>query len=99
MGYLDPLASIARGVAPTLLIGRVAAGHARPDDSWKGSVLSSLHFGGHPEGSKTQNMSLQEDSLASAILDSDLEVQQERDIISHPTIVGSQEEAIIEHVM
>ncbi len=41
-------------------------------------------------------MSLQEDSLASAVLDSDLEVQPERDIISHPTIIGSQEEAIIE---
>ncbi len=35
-----------QGVAPTLLIGRVAAGHSRPDDSWKGSVISgSLHFG------------------------------------------------------
>ncbi|KAK0224774.1 hypothetical protein EDD85DRAFT_746707, partial [Armillaria nabsnona] len=34
MGYLDPLAAIARGVAPTFLIGHVAAGHACPDDSW-----------------------------------------------------------------
>ncbi|KAK0500937.1 hypothetical protein EDD18DRAFT_784661 [Armillaria luteobubalina] len=43
--YLDPIAGFARGIAPTLLLGRVGAGHARPDDSWKGSVMtSSLHF-------------------------------------------------------
>ncbi len=34
-----------QGIAPTLIVGRVASGHARPDDAWKGSVLSSLHFG------------------------------------------------------
>ncbi|SJL15109.1 uncharacterized protein ARMOST_18592 [Armillaria ostoyae] len=33
------------GIAPTLLVGRVASGHSRPDDTWKGSALSSLHFG------------------------------------------------------
>ncbi|PBK93684.1 hypothetical protein ARMGADRAFT_132215 [Armillaria gallica] len=40
--YLDPITGIARGVAPTLLVGRVAAGHARPDDSWEGSIMTSL---------------------------------------------------------
>ncbi|KAK0479611.1 hypothetical protein IW261DRAFT_1478338 [Armillaria novae-zelandiae] len=44
--YVDAIAGFTRGIAPTLLLGRVAAGHARPDDSWKGSVItSSLHFG------------------------------------------------------
>ncbi|KAK0234059.1 hypothetical protein IW262DRAFT_1452608 [Armillaria fumosa] len=44
--YLDPLAGFTRGIAPTMLLGRVAAGHARPDDSWKGSVMTSpLRFG------------------------------------------------------
>ncbi|KAK0185772.1 hypothetical protein F5146DRAFT_1227443 [Armillaria mellea] len=43
--YLDPIAEVIRGVAPTLLVGRVASGHSRPDDSWKGSTISSLHFG------------------------------------------------------
>ncbi|KAK0200630.1 hypothetical protein DFS33DRAFT_1278035 [Desarmillaria ectypa] len=48
LGYFDVLAGIARGIAPTLLVKRVAAGHARPDDSWQGSVISgSLRFGGH----------------------------------------------------
>ncbi|PBK76333.1 hypothetical protein ARMSODRAFT_222653 [Armillaria solidipes] len=37
--YLDPIAGIMRGIAPTLLVGRVAAGHARADDSWKGRVF------------------------------------------------------------
>ncbi len=36
---------LAQGIAPTLIVGRVASGHARPDDTWKESVLSSLHFG------------------------------------------------------
>ncbi|PBK76278.1 hypothetical protein ARMSODRAFT_969024 [Armillaria solidipes] len=42
--YLDPITGIARGVAPTLLVGRVAAGHARPDESWEGSIMTSLRF-------------------------------------------------------
>ncbi|KAK0465883.1 uncharacterized protein EV420DRAFT_1636446 [Desarmillaria tabescens] len=51
--YFDILAGSARGIAPTLLVGRVAAGHARPDDSWQGSVvLGSLRFtfGTHTRG-------------------------------------------------
>ncbi len=33
---------------PTVLVGRVAAGHARPDDSWSESTTrSSLRFGNH----------------------------------------------------
>ncbi|KAK0458440.1 uncharacterized protein EV420DRAFT_355565 [Desarmillaria tabescens] len=43
--YLDPIAEFIRGVAPTLLVGRIASGLSRPDDAWKGSVLSSLQFG------------------------------------------------------
>ncbi len=36
---------VPQGIAPTLLVGRVATGHSRPDESWQGSVMSSLHFG------------------------------------------------------
>ncbi|KAK0471756.1 hypothetical protein IW261DRAFT_1571634 [Armillaria novae-zelandiae] len=43
--YIDILACFARGIAPTLIVGRVAAGHTRPDESWEGSISSSLHFG------------------------------------------------------
>ncbi|KAK0219191.1 hypothetical protein IW262DRAFT_1084699 [Armillaria fumosa] len=44
--YADVIASSARGIAPTLIVGRVAAGHARPDESWNGSIAptSSLRF-------------------------------------------------------
>ncbi len=38
-----------QGIAPTLIVGRVAAGYARPDESWKESISSSLHFGHHSE--------------------------------------------------
>ncbi|PBK93479.1 hypothetical protein ARMGADRAFT_1030107 [Armillaria gallica] len=40
--YITVVAASARGIAPTLLVGRVAAGHARPDDSWQGSQDSKL---------------------------------------------------------
>lgn len=36
---------VPQGIAPTLLVGRVATGHSRPEESWQGSVMSSLHFG------------------------------------------------------
>ncbi|KAK0187418.1 hypothetical protein F5146DRAFT_1124076 [Armillaria mellea] len=90
--YFDSLAAFARGIAPTLLIGRVAAGHAHPDDSWQGSVMSSLHFGGHSKDSPTQ-------TLASVTVDSDPEVQKEKDTISHPTLINSHEGAVVEDVM
>ncbi|KAK0185164.1 hypothetical protein F5146DRAFT_1228103 [Armillaria mellea] len=54
MYYFDVLSAITRGIAPTLLVGRVAAGHARPDDSWQGSVVSSLHFGTDPGDQNSQ---------------------------------------------
>ncbi|SJL14828.1 uncharacterized protein ARMOST_18299 [Armillaria ostoyae] len=49
--YADIIASSARGIAPTLIVGRVAAGHARPDESWNGSTAStsSLRFRRHSE--------------------------------------------------
>ncbi|KAK0185160.1 hypothetical protein F5146DRAFT_1228100 [Armillaria mellea] len=45
--YFDVLSAITRGIAPTFLVGRVAAGHARPDDSWQGGITPSLHFATH----------------------------------------------------
>ncbi|KAG7441220.1 uncharacterized protein BT62DRAFT_923445 [Guyanagaster necrorhizus] len=43
--YANEVNTAIKGIAPTLIVGRVASGHARPDDTWKESVLSSLHFG------------------------------------------------------
>ncbi|KAK0466027.1 uncharacterized protein EV420DRAFT_1509459 [Desarmillaria tabescens] len=69
--YLDPITGIARGVALTLLVGHVAAGHAHSDDSWQGSIVTSLRFG-HGQ----TRASAQEDTLISISLYSgDLEDQ------------------------
>ncbi|SJL10514.1 uncharacterized protein ARMOST_13900 [Armillaria ostoyae] len=73
-GYTETAAAIARGVAPTLLIGRVAAGQARPDDSWEGSVMSSLQF-----GRDSEQMGSQDDATQSVTVDNDLEVPPERE--------------------
>ncbi|KAG7447415.1 uncharacterized protein BT62DRAFT_919301 [Guyanagaster necrorhizus] len=70
-GYFDLLGTITRGIALTLLVGHVAAGHAHPDDFWQRSVISgSLHFGTHSGGQTSQ-----QDSIISI----DLESQQEID--------------------
>ncbi|PBK62437.1 hypothetical protein ARMSODRAFT_895649, partial [Armillaria solidipes] len=43
--FVEVLAIAIRAIAPTILVGRVAAGHARPDDSWGASTpRSSLRF-------------------------------------------------------
>ncbi len=46
-----------QGMAPTILVGRVAVGHARPDDSWsENTSTSSLQFRSH---SSSQSNSLE----------------------------------------
>lgn len=42
--YLDIIAAAFRGIAPTLIVGRVASGHARPDHSWKETALTATPF-------------------------------------------------------
>ncbi|SJL18483.1 uncharacterized protein ARMOST_22072 [Armillaria ostoyae] len=72
--YLDVIAGIAKGVAPTLLIGRAAAGHTRPNDDYDESTVSSLQFQAPSEVGMT---SFQESTTESAILETDIEAQQE----------------------
>lgn len=68
--YLKPT----QGIAPTLLVGRVAAGHARPNDSWQGSLISqSLRFGTDLQSSNQG--SSQEDNLQGVGFHHDLEAQ------------------------
>ncbi|KAK0185070.1 hypothetical protein F5146DRAFT_1144784 [Armillaria mellea] len=69
--YFNTLAAITTGAAPTLLAGRVAAGHARPNDSWQGSNISSLHFNAHPQADAAETC-IQEDTMV------DLEAQPEQ---------------------
>ncbi|SJL07045.1 uncharacterized protein ARMOST_10388 [Armillaria ostoyae] len=62
--YITTIAAIARGIAPTLLVGRVAAGHAHPDDSWQGSITSgSIRFGTNSVGQDSQLGSITSDDL------------------------------------
>ncbi|PBK79644.1 hypothetical protein ARMGADRAFT_1040649 [Armillaria gallica] len=56
--YLDVITGIAKGVAPTLIVGRITAGHrARPDDLWQGSVIGQegrCEHGGYESGTYVQ---------------------------------------------
>ncbi|SJL11346.1 uncharacterized protein ARMOST_14749 [Armillaria ostoyae] len=73
--YFDVIAAFAKGVAPTLIIGRAAAGHTRPKDDCDESTVSSLHF---QTPSELGTASLQESSVQSAVLEVDIEAQLER---------------------
>ncbi|PBK90569.1 hypothetical protein ARMGADRAFT_1166899 [Armillaria gallica] len=56
--YIEEFAIAIRGIAPTVLVGRVAAGHARPDDSWSESITtSSLRFRSHSNSQNDNEMS------------------------------------------
>ncbi|SJL18474.1 uncharacterized protein ARMOST_22063 [Armillaria ostoyae] len=73
MHYFDIVAGIVKGIAPTLLVGRITAGHrARPDDSWQGSVMASASI-----RSRSQGHSQTSFREASPMLDGDLEAQRE----------------------
>ncbi|KAK0219974.1 hypothetical protein IW262DRAFT_992010 [Armillaria fumosa] len=77
MHYFDIVAGIVKGISPTLLVGRITAGHrAPPDDSWQGSVMASASIRSRSQEHRSQT-SFQEDDRASPILDSDLEAQHE----------------------
>ncbi|SJL14018.1 uncharacterized protein ARMOST_17470 [Armillaria ostoyae] len=56
--YIEEFAIAIRGIAPTILVGRIAAGHARPDDSWSESIMtSSLRFRSHSSSQNDNEMS------------------------------------------
>ncbi|KAK0220010.1 hypothetical protein IW262DRAFT_1461174 [Armillaria fumosa] len=74
--YLDSIVGIAKGIAPTLLVGRITAGHrARPEDSWQGSVIASASIRSWEE--EHNRTSSPDNRLASLVLDTDLEAQRE----------------------
>ncbi|PBK67630.1 hypothetical protein ARMSODRAFT_959263 [Armillaria solidipes] len=81
--YFDVIAGIAKGLAPTLLIGRITAGHrARSDDSWQGSVIGSASI--RSRSQEHSRTSLREDDQASPTLNGDLEAQRESSV-EHPS--------------
>ncbi|KAK0238199.1 hypothetical protein EDD85DRAFT_573234 [Armillaria nabsnona] len=69
---VDAMAAIMRGIAPTLLVGRVTTGHARSDQSWQGSVMSSLQFGTRRFRALDQS-SIEVETLQSVGIDEDWE--------------------------
>ncbi|KAK0238153.1 hypothetical protein EDD85DRAFT_936945 [Armillaria nabsnona] len=73
--YFDVIAGMMKGIAPTLLIGRAAAGHTRPKDDCDESVVSTLRFQTPSEPCAT---SLQDTNRQSAVLEVDIEAQSER---------------------
>ncbi|PBK89749.1 hypothetical protein ARMGADRAFT_1083218 [Armillaria gallica] len=74
--YADTIASIMKGIAPTLLVGRITVGRrARPDDSWQGSVVASASI--RSQEQEYSRTSSQEDRPTSLVLDGDLEAQRE----------------------
>ncbi|KAK0479421.1 hypothetical protein EDD18DRAFT_1440787 [Armillaria luteobubalina] len=57
--YIQNFVNVMRGMMPTIIVGRVAAGHARPDDSWSESTLgSSIRFGTHSTSQNETQMSV-----------------------------------------
>ncbi|SJL13585.1 uncharacterized protein ARMOST_17030 [Armillaria ostoyae] len=91
--YLDPITGIARGVAPTLLVGRVAAGHPRPDDSWEGSIMTSLRF-----WQGRVQASAQEGTLISISLYDDVEAQSADDEHGSQEDDGTQRVALDDNI-
>ncbi|PBK94604.1 hypothetical protein ARMGADRAFT_1097031 [Armillaria gallica] len=81
MYYFDSIAAIAKGVAPTLLVGRAAAGHTCPRDDSDESTLSSLHFQ-TPSESGTISSQREESTVQSSVLAMDIEAQPEQLVIS-----------------
>ncbi|KAK0479437.1 hypothetical protein EDD18DRAFT_1113860 [Armillaria luteobubalina] len=72
--YIQALALVMRGIMPTMLVGRVAAGHARPDDSWSDSTPgSSIRFGNHSTSQNDTEMSVGSERDTSSVERPDLE--------------------------
>ncbi|PBK59341.1 hypothetical protein ARMSODRAFT_1090854 [Armillaria solidipes] len=89
----DVLSVTTRGIAPTLLVGRVAAGHTHPDEYWQEGTGSSLRFA---TDSGSQNS--QEDTMTTR--SDDLEAQREiDDTFGRHMLAGSREDTANEGVI
>ncbi|KAK0221707.1 hypothetical protein IW262DRAFT_1375580 [Armillaria fumosa] len=73
--YIDVIVRVAKGIAPTLLVGWAAAGHTRPRDDSDESTVSSLHFQ-MPSELGTTSSQLEESSVQSSVHSSTLRFNQ-----------------------
>ncbi|KAK0468889.1 hypothetical protein IW261DRAFT_1573349 [Armillaria novae-zelandiae] len=73
--YIEEVTTAMRGIMPTILVGRVAAGHARPDDSWNDSTRprSILRFGHQSVSHNDTEMSVGSGQEETLIAELDLE--------------------------
>ncbi|KAK0449055.1 uncharacterized protein EV420DRAFT_789263 [Desarmillaria tabescens] len=94
--YIDVITASIKGIAPTLLVGRVAAGHARPNDTWKESRLSSLHFG-NPRRTQMSTMNSTTGGAMQSVMFPDAETNPGNDS-SSDRIAGHTPEAKLESV-
>ncbi|KAK0189910.1 hypothetical protein F5146DRAFT_1224897 [Armillaria mellea] len=78
MYYLDTIAAVAKGVTPTLLVGRAVAGHTRPKDDCDESAVSTLRF---QMPSELCTTNFRESTMQSAVLEIDTEAQPERILV------------------
>ncbi len=74
-----------QGVAPTLFVGRAAAGYTRANDSLQGSVVSSLHFQRFSR-IRTET-STQENTMQSRILENEIESQMGTLVVCNEIVV------------
>ncbi|KAK0501044.1 hypothetical protein EDD18DRAFT_788412 [Armillaria luteobubalina] len=92
--YFDVLSAIARGIAPTFLVGRVAAGHARPDESWQGGIIEpSLRF-----ATESRDRHSQQDVMTTLIDDREAQLEI-NDASGRYMLEGSQEDTANEGVI
>ncbi len=79
-----------QGIAPTLLVGRVAAGHARSDESWQEGIISTLRF-----ATDSGDRHSQQDAMTAR--SDDFEAQRDMDDASERYMLeGSQEDTVNE---
>ncbi|KAK0436049.1 uncharacterized protein EV420DRAFT_1673626 [Desarmillaria tabescens] len=80
--YFDAIAAIARGVAPTFLVGRAAAGHTHPtEEQDESATVSTLLFqmsSQSSQPSQPSTSSFLESTRQSAVLEMDIEAQTEQ---------------------
>ncbi|KAK0476753.1 hypothetical protein IW261DRAFT_1421485 [Armillaria novae-zelandiae] len=77
--YFGVIAGIAKGVAPTLLIGRAAAGHTRPSEEYDETlVVSAIRFQMFSLSRQPSTSTFQESTIHNAALETDIEAQPEQ---------------------
>ncbi|KAK0496412.1 hypothetical protein EDD18DRAFT_1462880 [Armillaria luteobubalina] len=95
MIYVDTIGSIVKGVAPTLIVGRAAAGHTRPREDTDGCTVSSLHFQMRPEPASTTGSQYEESAIQSSVIAMDIEAQPELQVVEQDAVVSTMGKVVV----